>query len=218
MTPASPQLDAPAPSPSVSRSSPRWIRGYAVVELALGLTGAGALSVEKTDAARQEFDTDVQPGFKVAGYFAPWDFLHVGVSVMLLQGDVSLMVATPSGEFAAAGSTTTFCASGSFKLGGALGPLWIGFAGDIGLATWTAEEGNSFVGLSLFPRLVVDTLIVGSRRPGFKMGFSVAIGALIIPTATTSQEFRADPFPPVFVDFDVWKTQLTLTAGLIFGG
>lgn len=202
----------------VSRSSQRWLRAYAVLELALGLTGSGTLSVIESSEARQDFDTDVQPGVRVAGYYAPWDYLHIGGSIMLLRGDVNLMVAATSGEFAAAGTTTTFCVSGSFKLGGVLGPLWLGFAGDFGLVTWTAEEGNSFVGFSLFPRLVLDTLLVGSGRPGFKMGLSVAIGALVIPSATTSQEFRASPYPPVFVDFELWKVQLALTAGVIFGG
>jgi len=209
---------APLPTHTVvAAASRRWLRGYGVVGLAIGLYGTGEMSAELMgNSENLGFDTKVQPGFYAAGYYVPLDFIHLGAYVALLKGDVSVSVDFGYETVTGTSSTTTFSAGASVKLGGAVGPLWLGFATDIGVATWTAEEGNSFVGLALFPRLVVDAKLVDSR--GFKMGLSSALGAFVVPTASTSQEYRQGFYPSEYVEMKVWQVQLALMVGLLFGG
>lgn len=183
--------------------------------------GRQTWEVEGSAMADPEFDatTAVLAGIRLAGCAALTEWFHLGGYFAIRSGQGDLSPHNPIAEAMffdqeAESDVKLFGLGAVLELGGRVSErVWLGGGADVGIHfykidEWDEADDDTFVGLELFPRLVVQIILVDTG--GFRLALPISAGAFVSPISV------AEP-----VEYEVtvrmWHVAPAATVGLALG-
>lgn len=200
--------------------------GYAEVSLLMSFYtfGGQTWEIDGSPLDNPEFEatTKVLPGARFAGYGALGESFHLGGYFAIRAGDGEIK---PKNDVARAmfferdadSSVKTWGLGLALKAGGRVAErVWLGGGVDAGIhffmiEEWDDTDDDTFFGLELFPRVVIDIILVDSG--GVRLAVPISAGAVISPISVAEPE-ENNPQTRV----KMWHLAPAATVGLALGG